>query len=103
PGPGVDAGGGRGHPRGGGLDLAGLTVRVLVVNAGSSSVKLRLLDEGDEPVGSEDVPAVAGRADPGAVDAALDALDALGRPDAVGHRVVHGGPHRTGPALLDDG
>jgi acetate kinase len=68
-------------------------MRVLVVNAGSSSVKLALL-EGDEVVKRDSV-------DPGdAEDALGDLLDA--RVDAVGHRVVHGGARFTGPTLVDD-
>ena len=72
-------------------------MRVLVVNAGSSSLKLRLLDEHD---------ALAGRADLGPVDdlSADDlrrALDGLGAFDAVGHRVVHGGERFREPVVVD--
>jgi acetate kinase len=35
---------------------------VLVVNAGSSSLKLRLLDPGDRVVGSQDLPPPSGAA-----------------------------------------
>lgn len=67
--------------------------RVLVVNAGSSSVKLALLD-GDEVVKRQTV-------DPGDAEDALG--DVLGEQvDAVGHRVVHGGDRFTGPTLVDD-
>jgi acetate kinase len=55
---------------------------VLVVNAGSTSLKVTLVDEDDEsrPVASlEDAPRVA----------------------AVGHRVVHGGERFTEPTLID--
>jgi acetate kinase len=68
-------------------------VRVLVVNAGSSSLKLRVLGDGDELLGaSEDPDAEA-------------ALAALPEADAVGHRVVHGGerhvaPERVTPELV---
>lgn len=72
-------------------------MRVLVVNAGSSSLKLRLLDEHD---------ALAGRADLGPVDdLSTDdlrrALDGLGAFDAVGHRVVHGGERFREPVVVD--
>jgi acetate kinase len=61
-------------------------VRVLVVNAGSSSLKVRLLDAADALVAQLDLPA------PGDDDAALvEALAGVGEADAVGHRVVHGG------------
>lgn len=73
-------------------------VRVLVVNAGSSSVKLRVLGDDDE---------VADRLDLGPPDDRLaPALDEFveqaGRIDVAGHRVVHGGERYTGPVLVDD-
>jgi acetate kinase len=67
-------------------------VRVLVVNAGSSSLKLRVVGDGDEVADSADLAAdgdVAG------------ALDALGDFDAVGHRIVHGGADVRAPARVD--
>jgi len=72
------------------VDLARV-VRVLVVNAGSSSLKLRLLAD-DELVESADL----------APDAAVaDALRGWPTPDAVGHRVVHGGTSYAGPVVVD--
>jgi acetate kinase len=68
-------------------------MRVLVVNSGSSSVKLTLLD-GDDVVKDESV-------DPGDAHDAIAGLVAE-RPDAVGHRVVHGGTRFTGPTVVDD-
>jgi acetate kinase len=70
-------------------------VRVLVVNAGSSSLKLRVLDGDDAVLASADV-------DPDD-RSALDAFvaDAPGV-EAVGHRVVHGGPRFTAPVVIDD-
>ncbi len=76
-------------------------MRVLVVNAGSSSVKLRLLDPDDRLVDAVDVPADRGHAPAGALAAALAKLGGDGAVDAVGHRVVHGGTAFTGPARLD--
>ena len=73
-------------------------MRVLIVNAGSSSIKVRLLDD-DALVHQTDLSADRGRPEPGALE---QALDGLGRIDAVGHRVVHGGPHRHGPVLVND-
>jgi acetate kinase len=65
---------------------------ILVVNAGSSSLKLAVL-AGDESV-------VASKsARPGEVD---EALAGIGRVDAVGHRIVHGGDEFTEPVLVDD-
>ncbi len=67
--------------------------RVLVVNAGSSSLKLRLLGDDDTVEQTTD-------AEPGAD------LDQVLRdwrpPDAVGHRVVHGGTRFTDPVVIDD-
>jgi acetate kinase len=74
-------------------------VRVLVVNAGSSSLKLRLLDGDDTLLGSADLPADAGGFDGDAVAAAIADWPA---PDVVGHRVVHGGTVFTGPVRVDD-
>jgi acetate kinase len=69
-------------------------VRVLVVNAGSSSLKLRLLDEHDGVLHGADLPAGSNR-----LAAALDGWD---EPDVVGHRIVHGGTDFTGPVRITD-
>jgi acetate kinase len=63
--------------------VAVLSEDVLVVNAGSTSLKLNVVDPDDEsrPVASlEDIPAVA----------------------AIGHRVVHGGDRFSDPVLIDE-
>jgi acetate kinase len=73
------------------------SLSVLVVNAGSSSLKLRLLDPADRVVASADLPAPRGRADARQVG---DAVEEMGRVDAVGHRVVHGGTRFLGPVLV---
>jgi acetate kinase len=77
----------------------GAAARVLVVNAGSSSLKLRLLDPADRLVGSADLPAPRGVADGEALRTALDGLGAV---DAVGHRVVHGGRQFLGPVQVSE-
>jgi acetate kinase len=64
-----------------------VTVRLLTVNAGSSSVKLRLVEDG-VVTRSGDLSVSGDDLDPDAVDEALSGWPA---PDAVGHRVVHGG------------
>jgi acetate kinase len=64
-------------------------VRVLVVNAGSSSVKLSLLGDDDEVLGEQELAAPRSTVDPHQLRAALD--KGLGDADAVGHRIVHGG------------
>lgn len=73
---------------------------VLVVNAGSSSVKLRLLDAADRVVDTADLPADASGFDDGALTSVLRDWPP---PDAVGHRIVHGGTVFTGPVRVDDG
>ena len=84
-------------------------MRVLVVNAGSSSLKLRVLDAAEQVQAGDDLPPLAGK----------ELADALGRylgnrsnsgasgsggssVDAVGHRIVHGGREYRGPVRLDD-
>jgi acetate kinase len=66
------------------VDLAALS-RILVVNAGSTSLKLSVVDEGEA---TERVPS-------------LDAVP--GQVAAVGHRVVHGGRAFGESALIDPG
>jgi len=73
--------------------------RVLVVNAGSSSLKLRVLDPADTVTGTADLPAPRGSAEDEAVKSAIESL---GPVDAVGHRVVHGGTLFAGPVIVDD-
>jgi acetate kinase len=80
-------------------------MRILVVNAGSSSLKLSVVVQpGDALAGSEeldrgaDATRHAGGGDD--LDAALDRLGATSV-DAVGYRVVHGGEHHD-PSLVDD-
>jgi acetate kinase len=72
-------------------------VRILVVNAGSSSLKLRLVGDDDELLGSEDLPPIDGLGDGdlGRV------LDKLGDFDAVGHRIVHGGERYREPVVVE--
>jgi acetate kinase len=80
------------------MDAAG-PGRVLVVNAGSSSLKLRVLTSDDEVAASADLPAPRGTADTAAMKAAIESF---GPVDAVGHRVVHGGTLYTAPVLVTD-
>ena len=75
-------------------------MRILVVNAGSSSLKLRVLDDADQVVGTKDLPAPRGQTDAAAV---AGAIEEFGPVDAVGHRVVHGGREFLEPVRLDAG
>ncbi len=72
-------------------------MRLLVVNAGSSSLKLSALDEGDALIAERTLARWDGDDRPiGEFAAGAGAID------AVGHRVVHGGLAFTGPAVVDD-
>jgi acetate kinase len=73
-------------------------VRILIVNAGSSSLKLSVLDDADDLLASETVDAPGGRIDDSALRAAISASSPI---DAVGHRIVHGGTEFTQPVLID--
>jgi acetate kinase len=59
-------------------------MRVLVVNAGSSSLKVDIVDNGHTVSSYSGLP------------------DTAPRVDAVGHRIVHGGPDLADPVVVDD-
>lgn len=73
--------------------------RVLVVNAGSSSLKLRLLGPDDTVEAAHDIEPWTGDADPSVLEPFGQALRGA---DAVGHRVVHGGSELQQATILDD-
>jgi acetate kinase len=73
-------------------------LRVLVVNAGSSSLRLRVLDDGLLVLRGRDLELPDGRVDQ---DAVREALVGLPEADAVGHRVVHGGSWYSGAVRID--
>ena len=82
----------RGPPRGAELEVDRPPVRLLVVNAGSSSLKLSALDDADAVIAERTLADWDGDDRP-IGEFALG----VGAIDAVGHRVVHGGPvHRAG-------
>ena len=73
-------------------------MRVLVVNAGSSSLKLRVVDERGEVEAAHDVE----HWDAGdATDDVFDLLESMPSYDAVGHRIVHGGNEFREAVLVD--
>jgi acetate kinase len=87
-------------------------MRVLVLNAGSSTLKASVLDaDRREPLfettleWGADATRAAGRGED--LNALLERLVVEGVPlgsiDAVGHRVVHGGTRFTEPVIVDDG
>jgi len=77
--------------------VAGVSARVLVVNAGSSSLKLRVLGDGDEVEATADLSAPRGTADSTEIKTAIESF---GPVDAVGHRIVHGGSLYSAPVLV---
>ena len=74
-------------------------MRVLVFNAGSSSLKIRALDEHDQLLADHELTASRGHFDEDDVAKAIQAMPPM---DAVGHRVVHGGPRYKTAVRLDD-
>lgn len=76
-------------------------MRVLVVNAGSSSLKLAVLD-GESVTASTTVERWQGEGHLEPVATFLDDAGGADSVDAVGHRVVHGGPDHTQPTRVDD-
>lgn len=70
-------------------------MRVLTVNTGSSSAKLRVLDASDGVVATADTA-------PEDVEDRVAELLGDVPVDAVGHRIVHGGPQYAAPARVDD-
>lgn len=102
-------------------------MNILVINCGSSSLKLGVFESGDEPreilkasfdtfdgrqcdlkVALNGEVAESGKASVGDIEAAIEALPALlekhgaGNIGALGHRVVHGGEKFRSTTLLDD-
>lgn len=73
-------------------------MRVLVVNAGSSTLKLSLLGNDDELFGTRQLEARRGAV---ADEGLADAISALGDAEAVGHRIVHGGSRFTQATLIN--
>jgi acetate kinase len=74
--------------------------RVLVVNAGSSTLKLSVVDADGRATDTRTLDTVAGVPAPRIV---ADQLKELGDVSAVGHRVVHGGESYRQATRVDDG
>ena len=72
-------------------------MRILAVNAGSSSLKLSVVDDDDR---AEDEQETDGDADP--IAALRDFAARVGDVDAVAHRLVHGGALIRHAVLVDD-
>ena len=74
-------------------------MRVLVVNAGSSSLKLRLLDSEDAILAEDELPAPGAQVEQAALARVLDSP--LGDAQAIGHRIVHGGERFRSAVRID--
>jgi acetate kinase len=74
-------------------------VRVLVTNAGSSSLKLSLLDSDDSELWARELATPRAAIEPEAVADALAELPAA--PEVAGHRIVHGGERFHAAVRLD--
>lgn len=72
-------------------------MRVLVVNAGSSSVKLSVLDQ-ESLVGARELSAERAQLD---TEQIVATIHDLGPVDAVGHRIVHGGSQYRDAVRID--
>ncbi len=72
--------------------------RILTVNVGSSSLKLRVLDPAEALVGSRDCELGFGSE---LVEALEEILESGAPIAAAGHRVVHGGPDFRGPVRFN--
>ena len=73
-------------------------MRVLVVNAGSSSLKLRVLGPDDQIEAEHDVERWNADDDPDEISEVLGSFPTF---DAIGHRVVHGGNQFTEAVRVD--
>jgi acetate kinase len=74
---------------------------VLVVNAGSSTLKLSLLDHDDRVLEERELSAAAGDTNPAELQRAL--AGGLAAAGAVGHRIVHGGESFRDAVRIDAG
>ncbi len=73
-------------------------MRVLVVNAGSSSLKLTVIDGGHQ-VAATTVERWEGESDLEPISTFIEEVDDL---EAIGHRIVHGGPRLTESVRIGD-
>jgi acetate kinase len=81
-----------------GVGLRTTAVRVLVVNAGSSSLKLRVLESDDRVSASADLIVPPDHDVPPGLERTLRGLGAV---DAIGHRIVHGASEFHGAVRID--
>src|SRR5947209_17552636 len=73
-------------------------VRVLALNAGSSSLKVSLVNEDYRVIVDREFEVAEGRLDESQLAGAIHDMSGI---EAIGHRVVHGGPRYTRSVRLD--
>ncbi|HVH63411.1 MAG TPA: acetate/propionate family kinase [Candidatus Dormibacteraeota bacterium] len=73
-------------------------MRVLVLNAGSSSLKVSLVDQDGRVASDNEFEVAEGRLDASKLAAAIRGMGAV---EAVGHRIVHGGPRYRTSVRID--
>ncbi len=73
-------------------------MRVLAVNAGSSSLKLSLVDDDGRVVADHEFEASGGSVDESQLAGAIRSMEGI---EAVGHRVVHGGARYAASVRID--
>jgi acetate kinase len=73
-------------------------MRVLTLNAGSSSVKVSVVDEDDRVVVDREFEVTEGRLDESQIAAAVRGVEGV---EAIGHRIVHGGPRYRSSVRID--
>src|SRR5260370_10761543 len=73
-------------------------LRVLVLNAGSSTLKLSLVDEDDHVLFDREFEVAEGRLDESRLASAVRSVEGI---EAIGHRVVHGGPRYPASVRID--
>jgi acetate kinase len=74
-------------------------MRLLTVNAGSSSLKLSMVDEHDQMVAMQEMPAPGSTLDTGELRRAIE--EGFAGAEAVVHRIVHGGQRFHDAVVLD--
>src|SRR5438874_5213989 len=74
------------------------SLRVLVLNAGSSSLKLSLVDDDDRVLADREFEVAEGRLDETQLGTAIRDMEGI---EAVGHRVVHGGDRYRTSVRID--
>ncbi len=73
-------------------------MRVLVLNAGSSTLKVSLVDDEDRVLVDREFQVAEGRLDESQLAGAAHGMQGI---EAIGHRIVHGGPRYRSSVRID--